>query len=104
MPYQPVGHRIKVRLEEVSDKAGKEGLLYKPETVRHREQRNVDKGTVMALGPNCFIGFADGTPWCAEGDNIAFVANAGVLMEEDGQLFRIINDEDVYAKEEGAKA
>jgi co-chaperonin GroES (HSP10) len=95
--FMPVGHRVLVRLEEVTEKAG---LIYKPDTVRDREQRVIDKGTVEAVGPTAFVGFADGSPWCAVGDFVAFAKNSGVLMEQEGKFYRVINDEDIYARAE----
>ena len=52
----------------------------------------------MEIGPQAFKGFHDGSNWCEVGDRVAFAKHAGVLMEDDGKYFRIINDEDIYAR------
>lgn len=96
--WEPVAHRVLIELEKVGEMAGKEGLIHKPKTVQDMEQRQIDKGTVVKIGPQAFLGFADGAPWCAEGDSVAFAKHAGALMEDDGKMYRIINDDDIYAR------
>lgn len=96
--WEPLAHRVLVQLEEVGETAGGAGIIVRPEMNRDREQRQLDKGFVVEIGPQAFVGFGDGTPWCGVGDHVAFAKHAGVLMEDDGKFFRIINDEDLYAR------
>lgn len=96
--WEPVSHRVLLEMEEVSETAGKEGLILRPEINRDREQRQIDKGIVVEIGPQAFKAFHDGENWCEVGDRVAFAKHAGVLMEDNGKYFRIINDEDIYAR------
>lgn len=98
MKTKPVGHRILVQLEafeEITDS----GIVLATHSERKRQQAGMDIGTVLALGPNAFLAFDDGKPWCEVGDKVRFVRYSGnQFKSDDGKIeYSIINDEDIYA-------
>ncbi len=56
-----------------------------------------DKGTVVAVGPQAYKDFGDGTPWVAVGDFVYYAKyGAKVIKDEEAdELYIICNDEDV---------
>ena len=103
---KPVGNRLLVKphaLEEVRPeyKAAKAAGIIIAETDSHkREQFAVDKGIVIAIGPNCWEDWGDKEFWCEVGDEILFVKHGGMIVrerEEDEQHMVLLNDTDVVA-------
>ncbi len=92
---EPCGHKLVVKPEEVEEVTA--GGIILPGSVKDSEQRNTIKGVVVTVGAQCWKEFSDGTPWTSVGDRIVFSKYSGVILEdeEDGQEYRIINDEDV---------
>ena len=98
---KPVGHRILVspfKLQEhdkVFAAASKAGIVL-PEMSQRKEEVNVDRGVVVALGDTAFKDFG-GEPWCKVGDTIGYVKFGGKFVQDKTteELFLILNDEDV---------
>lgn len=100
----PVAHRILVQLERVDDgeqrSAG--GIITRRSLTDSELQRDMaaqEEGTVVAIGPTAFKDFGGGEAWCKEGDKVFIVRYSGTnfVDKETGDMFRIINDEDIYA-------
>jgi len=90
---QPLGHRVLVKIGKVKEK---EGSLFLPVQAAEREQAGIEKGELVAVGPNAWKGFDDGYPWAGIGDTVGFTRYAGVYIEHDGEFYRAMNDEDLY--------
>lgn len=97
-----VGHRILVKplklaeIDPVVARAKNIGIELMDQSERQRHI-TIDKGTVLAVGPEAFKAFGD-TKWCKAGDLIAYPKNAGKFIYLDGQEqdpYLVINDEDV---------
>tara|TARA_R110000868_G_scaffold83941_1_gene236924 strand:+ start:109 stop:552 length:444 start_codon:yes stop_codon:yes gene_type:complete len=119
----PVGHFMLVALPEVEIRTA--GGVYMPETVSERERTASVIGTVIAMGPDCYVDpaiplpdVAPGTPitvlasrprfpsgpWCKEGDTVLFSRYAGKRFTIDKVEFRMLADDEVIATiPEGAK-
>lgn len=98
---EPVGHRILVKTKKVEEKSV--GGIIIPSDTRTREQRGMEEGEVVALGPNAYKAFDDGTPWVKVGDIVKFQRYEGILIIEnedkpDEVHFRILNDDDIFCK------
>jgi len=101
MNITPVGHRILVapfKLQEhdkVFAAAQKAGIVL-PEFSERKEQVNVDKGVVVAIGDTAFKDFG-GEPWCKVGDTVGYVKFGGKFVQDPvtEELLLILNDEDV---------
>ena len=96
-----VGCRLVLRVEQVIDpkleRAKKAGLVLASETEKDQEraQAGVDKGIVLAIGPNCAPAWIEGVN---VGDEVAFAKYAGKLVtakDNPEDKYLIINDEDV---------
>ena len=121
----PVGHFMLIALPDVEAKTAK-GIII-PETVTDRERAASVVGTVIAMGPDCYIDpepviplaatatgmsvtmvvarprFPSG-PWCKPGDTVLFSRYAGKRFKSGGIEFRMLNDDEITATiPEGAK-
>jgi len=97
----PVGHRILVKTKKVEEKSV--GGIIIPTDVTKKEQRGMEEGEVIAVGPNAYKAFDDGTPWVAVGDTVKFQRYEGILIidnegKDDEVHYRILNDDDVFCK------
>ena len=65
-----------------------------PEFSERKEQVNVDKGTVLQIGPKCHEDYVGSL---TEGDVIGFAKFGGKFVQDpkDDEVYLIINDEDV---------
>lgn len=119
----PVGHFMLVALPEVEIRTA--GGVYIPETVSERERTASVVGTVISMGPDCYVDpppqlpdLPPGTPvtvlaprprfpsgpWCKAGDTILFSRYAGKRFTIEGVEFRMLADDEVIATiPEGAK-
>lgn len=105
----PLGDRVLIKpddLEEIT-----EGGIVIPAQVKERTEMAQSIGTVVALGPDCYVDYVekDGSgsvirtrgfskAFCKEGDRVCFGRYAGLVMPgKDGGQYRLINDTDITA-------
>lgn len=99
---QPAGHRVLISVDKIEEmdpvfiSAKKAGLVMPDHEDSQRRQSGLDRGTVVAIGPTAFKAFGD-VDWCAVGDFVAFAKYAGKIIEDKGQKYLVLNDEDVIA-------
>lgn len=120
----PVGHFMLVALPEVEVRTA--SGIYIPETVSDRERAASVVGTVIAMGPDCYLDpepklpstipastpvtilaarprFPSG-PWCKIGDTVLFSRYAGKRFKIEGVEFRMLSDDEITATiPDGAK-
>lgn len=118
----PVGHFMLVALPKVELSK----LLITPDSVTDRERAASVIGTVMAMGPDCYLDpapklpdnlpanapvtvlaarprFPSG-PWCKIGDTVLFSRYAGKRFKIEGIEFRMLADDEITATiPDGAK-
>ena len=98
------GCRILIKPQKIQEndkilaRAIKAGLAL-PNFTERKEQANVDKGTVLQIGPNCHPDYVGDVK---VGDLIGYAKFGGKFIEdpffkgsEDEAIFLVINDEDV---------
>jgi len=100
--YFPVGHKVLVKPEPVEERS-KGGILLPQDTIEKEGMAQI-KAEVLAVGGNAFCehnidkGFV---PWHGltpeAGHRIVMAKYAGVVLKEDDEELRLINDEDVIA-------
>lgn len=91
----PCGHRVLVKPEPV-EKVTKSGIILHHDAAEREELANII-GTVVAIGPTAWMTENLGkVAWCKVGDRVAFAKYGGFVMvdPEDGEKYRLINDED----------
>jgi len=97
MRFKPLGHRVLVKTDKIEEKT--RGGLYVPENALERKQAEHVYGTVEGIGATAWKAFDDGNPWAEVGDRVVFAKYGGFLLRDDnGNEFRILNDEDLVAK------
>lgn len=91
----PLGHAVLVQTYEPEIKRG---LIELPAKVAERQSQLEQRCVVIAVGPECWAGEA--VPRAKPGDRVLVTAYAGYLTSQtkDGQLYRLVNDRDIFAK------
>lgn len=62
-----------------------------------REQKAVEFGTVVSVGPTAFKDYGRDNTILNEGDRISFAKYAGKEIQDNDTTYLILNDEDVLA-------
>lgn len=93
---EPEGVKILVEPEKLEEKT--EGGIYLAPQGLEREQMAVTKGKVLKIGPDAEVTFFDGP--LKVNDTIIFAKYGGMVVKDNGDEYRVINDEDVIAKVE----
>lgn len=107
MKIEPAGHRVIVKPDPLSEIEQKELERFEslqksgfeindPKDKKRREQA-VATGTIMAIGFTAWKAYDDGQPWAKVGDRVHFAKYGGYAFEEDGETYRLLNDEDITA-------
>ena len=96
---KPVGHRVLVKPD--GDKSKTDGGIYIPARAVENEQRRTQKGVIVDIGALAWRDFGDGLPWAKIGDRVVFVQHAGFVVEDEDGTYRLMNDEDIVAREGG---
>lgn len=93
------GYRILMKPEVISDEIkGKTITLIKSEITKDSEKRNIQKGVVLGMGPDCYTEDKAGEPYCKVGDTILINRGSGHNIYDDkDNWFIIVNEEDVLA-------
>lgn len=101
MTIIPTGHRVLVKPFNIEqhDKAfesAKKAGIFLLEQEERKMQVNIDKGTVLDIGPTAFEAFGN-VAWYAVGDVVGFTKFGGKYIKnpETNEDFLILNDEDV---------
>ena len=100
----PCGHRVIVKLvrpkgeKEVKTDWGFVTELKDNKTI-DAEKYAMQDAHVVAIGKTAFSVFGDGLPWCKLGDLVLIAQYSGKdrADEETGDVYRLINDEDIFA-------
>ncbi len=108
---RPCGHRLLVKLRELdeeqkaTEKKTSSGIIYefKEKETINREQLAVMEARVVELGFSAYKDMHEGKAWCKEGDLVIINRYSGINRDdiEEGEVYRIINDEDVIAVIDG---
>ena len=100
MPWVPIGHRVLVKPMSVKEDLEKQykGIII-PDAIAEREQYAWNRGELIDWGPTAGFHF-DGKTMdglgCKRGDKVLYNQHAGITFkDENGDAFRVINDEDL---------
>lgn len=109
----PAGHRVLVRRLKIEERdkdikrAKQLGIVFAETDEWRRRENGVDRGKVIALGPDAFkefyrnaYGSLDGfQPWCLPGDFVAFAKYSAMVLEdpETEDEYLVLNDADIVA-------
>lgn len=94
-------HRVLVKPDKVEDtdevirKARAAGIEVK---LDKREEKAVEFGTVLQVGSTAFKDYGASPDLLKEGDYVTYAKYAGKEIKYKGELYLILNDEDVIAK------
>ncbi len=74
----------------------KKGLIIIPDTVGDRAKMLEDRVVVLEIGPECWSKYK--TPRAVVGERVMISKFAGSVIKGplDGELYRVVNDEDIY--------
>ena len=91
---EPCGHRLIVKLLRPEEKSQGGIIFIDTEKTKYASE----KAEVIQVGKQAFKVFDNGEPWCKVGDIVLIAKYSGRQMEENGFVYRIINDEDVFLR------
>ncbi len=100
----PLGYQVTVLMDKVEEATQeKVGSFYIPEPSKKKffiSDDDVEKGTVLELGPLAFKGLVNGSsvePWIKPGDRVWVKSYGGrrFKFKKSGQIIRQVNDEDL---------
>lgn len=101
---KPCGHYVLIKPQEIEEvdevyKIAKNMGLQLADKNQRELQTTVSRGVVLAVGQSAWRDYADGTPWCKEGDLVAYVRHGGMYVKdvETEEDFLLLNDGDVVA-------
>lgn len=97
---RPAGHRLIVKPDHVEE-VSKGGILIAA-TNKDREQDAYISGRLVAVGPTAWnLSQHGGQPWAKVGDRVMYASYAGYSLKINGEMYRVMNDEDITAIIEG---
>lgn len=98
----PVGEKVLVRPTDTERKTS--GGIIIPESEARKYDLQGTRGTIVAMGPLAFEREADRQRETGEscyrpsvGDHVIIGKYSGLLVEHEGQKYRLVTDEDVIA-------
>lgn len=94
----PLGRAVLVKMEEAQKK---DSLIAIPDSVKERQSIMEDRATVVAIGAECWAD--EVVPRAAIGDSVIVTKMAGYVVRgpKDEQLYRLVNDRDIFCRIEG---
>lgn len=92
---KPAGHRVLIKPDKVETVSA--GGIITDISNGDREADAQIIGTLVAVGPNAWKEFDDGIPWAQVGEKVLFAKYGGYAVKIRGEVYRIMNDEDVTA-------
>lgn len=78
--------------DETIRRARESGLIVQ---LDKREQKAIEFGTVLSVGPTAFKDYGRGPDILKEGDRVSFAKYAGKEIKDNGVDLLILNDQDV---------
>lgn len=104
----PNGHYVLIEAEDITEtdevlKKAKEAGIYIQEDELKREQAATTIGKLVAIGPQAWLAFEDGTPWAKVGDKVFYPRHTGNLLKDPdtGKEYVLMSDERVIATYKG---
>lgn len=91
-----LGHRVLIKVDELEEMS-KGGIVICTDVDKERQKLALCTGTVVGVGSTAYKEFDDGKPWCKVGDSVYFQKYGGLDVNDEGTMYRIVNDEDVFA-------
>jgi co-chaperonin GroES (HSP10) len=95
----PCGHRVLIKADPIERTTAGGLVIVMDERLAKADQM---RGVLVAVGPQAWKAFSkdyNGEPWANEGDHVLYARYAGKEVEDPstGEIFVILNDEDVIA-------
>jgi len=93
---EPVGRAVLIRMIELDSL--KASLIKIPDHVQRNSAVMEQRAEIIAVGPECWADEKE--PRAAVGDKVIVTKMAGYITKgpADGQLYRLVNDRDVFCK------
>lgn len=98
MELEPIGHRVVVKLDKIKATYHDADSIYIPEKQLQSEQHALEQGTLIEIGPYAFAGLYDGPINLKVGDKVFFKRYEGTQHTIDGEIFKVLNDQDIFAR------
>ena len=98
----PAGYRVLVRLKKTDkkvDEVSEGGIILETNVDVEAHQYATQEAYVEKLGITAFKSFDEGDPWCKVGDLVLIAKYSGENRKDlkTGEIYRVINDQDIIA-------
>ena len=95
--FSPTGWTVLVKPEYIKDVDLGDGRVLEIVQPERTGIAAVQKGKILALGPDAYRGSRFGEPWCKVGDVVLYARYGGMLVEDPNTLEKLVllNDEDI---------
>lgn len=96
-----LGHRVLIKPFLNKKTTTDSGIVFRLDVNDRQAAIDSDRGTVVAIGPQAYKDYGDGTPWIEVGDFVYYSKyGAKVIKDEQAEndedkIYVICNDEDV---------
>lgn len=96
MKLHPAGYRVLVKLKQIDEVKGKIEI---PSHIQDAHKRATQEAYVIEIGHCAWKAIHDGEPWCKVDDLVLIAKYSGEdrIDKATGDIYRIINDEDIFA-------
>jgi co-chaperonin GroES (HSP10) len=89
---KPEGYKVLVKPDDIEE-VTEGGIILTPQT-RDQDRLSVTRGEIVAIGPKANICFREDDPPIV-GQRVIFAKYGGFVVEDNGEEYRILNDEDI---------
>lgn len=91
----PKGTKVLVKMATVDEMT--KGGIYLPQGVRENILLAATRGTVVAVGGDAWKDTVMEEPYAVVGDEVIFAKYGGIVVKQNGEDYRILNDLDIFA-------
>jgi len=94
-----LGYRLILKVKKV-ESVTKGGIVLTQQSVSDMAMM-ANEGTIVSIGPTAWLRHEGAPEWAQIGDKVHTAKAAGSLfVGDDGEEYRIVNDEDILTREE----
>ena len=100
MKIVPVGPTLLIKILPDEKESVKAKNFDIPDSISRLHNANATRGEVVSISPDAFKEWYDGHHWCKVGDIVYVKMHSGIQRYIDGELYRVVEDKDLWAIEE----
>jgi len=92
----PLLHRVLLKMDSLEEISA--GGIVIPKDILNKERKAIEIGTVVAIGSTAFEAFDGDKDTLKIGDRVIIARYSGKEIDDDGEKFIVLNDDDILVK------